>query len=275
MNDPILISIIAISLIFFSTVLGSGLVFLFKKDLTPKLRSIILGFAGGIMICVAFFGLILPAIDQSKINPAYNGWSYVPPVVGFILGGLLLFALDKIIPHFHKMTNTEEGLPSRAVSQNIRFFLAVTIHNIPEGLSVGFACGLAIALARDPLTDPIVVTGAIASALSLAIGISVQNIPEGAAISIPMFGDGMKKWIAFLFGAFSGIVEPLFAIAALFLAQLVVVTPWLLAMAAGAMLYVTLDEIMPEARGNGYSHHSMWSFMIGFILMMIMEVALG
>ena len=274
MDNPILISIIAISIIFLSTVLGSALVFFFKKDLTPKLRSVILGFAGGIMISVAFFGLILPSISESQKH--YGDWSFLPPLAGFIFGGLLLFALDKIIPHFHKLTNTEEGLPNRAVSQNIRFFLAVTIHNIPEGLSVGFACGLAIALARDPsVTDPAIVTGAIASALSLAIGISIQNIPEGAAISIPMFGDGMKKWKAFLFGAFSGIVEPIFAIAALFLAQLAVITPWLLALAAGAMLYVTLDEIMPEARQNGYSHYSMWSFMVGFALMMIMEVTLG
>lgn len=268
MHDPILISIIAISLIFVSTTLGAGLVFIFKKDLTPKIRSIILGFAGGIMISVAFFGLILPAISES--HKYYADWAFLPPLAGFIFGGLLLFALDKIIPHFHKLTNTEEGLPNRAISQNIRFFLAVTIHNIPEGLSVGFACGLAIALRADP----VLAATASASALSLAIGISVQNIPEGAAISIPMFGDGMKKWQAFLFGAFSGLVEPIFAIAALFLAQLVVVTPWLLALAAGAMLYVTLDEIMPEARQNGYSHYSMWSFMIGFVLMMAMEVAI-
>lgn len=268
MQDPILISIIAISLIFVSTTLGAGLVFFFKKDLTPKIRSIILGFAGGIMISVAFFGLILPAISES--HKYYADWAFLPPLAGFIFGGLLLFALDKIIPHFHKLTNTEEGLPNRAISQNIRFFLAVTIHNIPEGLSVGFACGLAIALRADP----VLAAAASASALSLAIGISVQNIPEGAAISIPMFGDGMKKWKAFLFGAFSGLVEPIFAIVALFLAQLVVVTPWLLALSAGAMLYVTLDEIMPEARQNGYSHYSMWSFMIGFVLMMAMEVAI-
>lgn len=268
MHDPILISIIAISLIFVSTILGAGLVFFFKKDLTPKIRSIILGFAGGIMISVAFFGLILPSISES--HKYYADWAFLPPLAGFIFGGLLLFALDKIIPHFHKLTNTEEGLPNRAISQNIRFFLAVTIHNIPEGLSVGFACGLAIALRADP----VLAAAASASALSLAIGISVQNIPEGAAISIPMFGDGMKKWKAFLFGAFSGLVEPIFAIVALFLAQLVVVTPWLLALAAGAMLYVTLDEIMPEARQNGYSHYSMWSFMIGFVLMMAMEVAI-
>ena len=160
---------------------------------------------------------------QKAIN-YYADWAFLPPLAGFIFGGLLLFALDKIIPHFHKLTNTEEGLPNRAISQNIRFFLAVTIHNIPEGLSVGFACGLAIALRADPV---------LAAAASASAPITcyryfcTKHSPEGAAISIPMFGDGMKKWKAFLFGAFSGLVEPIFAIAALFLAQLVVVTPWL------------------------------------------------
>jgi len=271
MKDPILISIISICMIFLATTLGSALVFFFKKTYSFKIKSIILGFAGGIMVSVAFFGLILPSIQQSQAIRIYSNWQFIPPLVGFLFGGLLLYALDKLIPHFHEFTDTEEGLPNRAVSQNIRFFLAVAIHNIPEGLSVGFACGLAIALRADP----VLAAAASASALSLAIGISVQNIPEGAAVSIPMFGDGMKKGKAFLFGAFSGIVEPIFAVIAIFLAQLTIITPWLLAFGAGAMLYVTLDEIMPKARQNGYSHYSMWSFMIGFALMMILEVSLG
>ena len=269
MSYPILISIIAISMIFLATTAGSAFVFFFRKSLSKKVKSLILGFAGGIMVAAAVFGLIIPSIEQSQTSNIYANWSYIPPVIGFLLGGVLLFALDKLVPHFHKLTNTEEGLSTRALSQNFRFFLAVTIHNIPEGLSVGFACGLALALRNDAAT------AAAASALSLAIGIAIQNIPEGAAVSIPMYGDGMKKGKAFLFGTASGIVEPIFAIAGLFLAQLALITPWLLAFAAGAMIYVTLDEIIPESREHGFTHYSMWAFMIGFTIMMLLEIIFG
>lgn len=263
-----LIALISICVIFLATMLGSAFVFLFRKNLSARIKTLILGFAGGIMIAAAFFGLIIPAIEECENNSSYNGWAFIPPVIGFILGGLLLYALDKIIPHFHKLQDREEGRKTE-LSQNIRFFLAVTIHNIPEGLAVGFACGLAISLGGDAgLT-------AAFSALSLAIGIAIQNIPEGAAISVPMYGDGMSKKKAFTFGMLSGVVEPIFAVIAIFLSQLSIITPWLLAFAAGAMIYVTLDEIMPESRENGFTHSAMWSFMIGFAIMMILEMTLG
>ncbi len=268
MTYPVLISIISISIIFIATLLGSAFVFFFKGSISPRMRTIILGFAGGIMVSASFFGLIMPSIEQSQSISAYSGWEFVPPIVGFILGCFVLYLLDKLVPHFHKLSNTEEGLGSRSLSANSKFFLAVTIHNIPEGLSVGFACGIALALSGDAATT------AAAAALSLAIGIAIQNVPEGAAVSIPMHSDGMSKGKSFLFGAFSGIVEPLAAIIGLFLAQLSIISPWLLAFAAGAMIYVTLDEIIPESRETGFTHTAMFSFIAGFVIMMALEIIL-
>jgi zinc transporter, ZIP family len=268
MSRSDLITIISIVLIFLSTTLGASFVFFFRKDLSPKMKSIILGFAGGIMISAAFFGLILPSIEESKSINIYDGWNFLPPVIGFILGGVMLYLLDKLIPHFHKMQNVEEGMKSKRISENFKFFLAVTIHNIPEGLSVGFACGLAMIL-KDEAS-----IAASSAALSLAIGISIQNIPEGAAVSVPLYGDGMKRTRAFLFGGFSGIVEPIFAIIGLFLAQLSILVPWLLSFAAGAMIYVTLDELIPESREHGFNHLSMFAFFVGFVIMMVLEIIL-
>lgn len=258
--NAIVTSIISISIIFLATTLGSAFAFFFKKDFGPKTNNVILGFAGGIMISASIFGLILPSISESK--NLYPDFSYLPPILGFLAGGLLLYLMDKLIPHFHRSSGVEEGKES-SLGKNFKFFLAVTIHNIPEGLSVGFACGMAL---KGGTTD------LIYGALSLAIGIAIQNVPEGAAVSIPMLGDGETKGKAFLFGTLSGIVEPIFAIAGLFLAQLSFITPWLLAFAAGAMFYVTLDEILPESRKEHYEHYGLWSFMIGFAVMMLLEL---
>ncbi|MFA6861880.1 MAG: ZIP family metal transporter [Bacilli bacterium] len=261
-----IISIISISIIFLATTLGSAFVFFFKKGFGTKVNDFVLGFAGGIMIAASFFGLILPSINQSKTIDVYQGRNFVPPIVGFIVGGLLLWGMDKLIPHTHLSNNVDEGRGHQNTPRNLKFFLAVTIHNIPEGLSVGFACGLALASKDNQM--------ALAySALSLAIGIAIQNIPEGAAVSVPLFGEGETKGKSFLFGTLSGVVEPIFAIAGLFLAQLSIITPWLLAVAAGAMFYVTLDEIMPEARKTADAHIGIWSFMIGFVIMMALELA--
>ena len=270
LSDPLFVSILSLSLIFLATMLGSSFVFFFKKAMGPKVKAMVLGFAGGIMIAASFFGLLIPSVNQSKVSDIYSNIAYLPPTIGFLLGAAMLFGLDKIVPHFHKLQNVEEG-PSnrRALSQNLRFFLAVTMHNIPEGLAVGFACGLA--LNHRGQAD---IASLCFAAFSLALGIAIQNVPEGAAVSLPMYSDGMKKGHAFLFGAASGIVEPIFGIIALFLAQLSVVTPWLLAFAAGAMIYVTLDEILPEAREDHFDHFAMWSFVIGFTLMMVLEIVL-
>lgn len=258
--DLTMLSVLSLAMIFAATTLGSAAVLLFRKGLSDRTNVMVLGFAGGIMIAASFFGLIQPSIDQSK---ALYDWFYaVPPVAGFILGGVMLWVMDRTIPHIHRSTGVEEG-PSSMMSRNRKFFLAVTIHNIPEGLAVGFALGLAIGQANEALGY---------AALSLAAGIAIQNFPEGAAVSVPLYGDGEGRWRSFLFGTMSGLVEPVFGIIGIMLAQLSAITPWLLAFAAGAMIYVTLDEILPESRKEGLEHHSLWAFMTGFALMMILEM---
>ena len=260
--NPVIASIVALSLIFGATVLGSSFVFFFRRSLTPKMNNLILGFAGGIMVSASIFGLILPSIDESKtLFPEY---AWLAPILGFILGCLFLWLLDKIVPHFHENTGVEEGLKI-SLNKNLKFLLAVTIHNIPEGLAVGFACGLALRGGDAAL---------IGAALSLAIGIAIQNVPEGAAVSIPMYSDGMSRGKAFLYGSASGFVEPLFGVIGLFLAQLSIITPWLLAFAAGAMIYVTLDEILPDSRKEGFEHYGLWAFIAGFVIMMALELLL-
>ncbi len=263
------LTIISIVIIFAATTLGSAFVFFFKKGFGTKANDFVLGFAGGIMLASSFFGLILPSITESQTMDVYSKWSYIPPIVGFLLGGLVLWGTDKLIPHTHLSNDVSEGMGGKNLSKNTRFFFAVTIHNIPEGLSVGLGCGLGLAAAK---TDSTNLTLAF-SALSLAIGIAIQNIPEGAAVSIPMFGAGEKKSRAFLFGTASGAVEPVFAIVGLFLAQIEVISPWLLSFASGAMIYVTLDELIPDSRQTQDAHIGIWSFMIGFVVMMALELA--
>lgn len=260
--NPVFASVFSLSLIFLATTLGSAFVFFFKRGFSIKTNNLILGFASGVMISASIFGLLLPSIDQSK--ELFPNVFFLPPLLGFLLGSFFLYLLDKIVPHFHKNTGVEEGTKS-FLSKNGKFFLAVTIHNIPEGLSVGFACGLALLSKENSL---------VMSCLSLAIGIAIQNIPEGAAVSIPMFSDGMSKKKSFLFGMASGSVEPIFGLIGLFLAQLSYVTPWLLAFACGAMFYVTLDELLPESRKGGYEHYGLWAFLFGFLLMMALELLL-
>lgn len=262
--NAITVSILSLSMIFLATTLGSSFVFFFRRSLSDKMNNVILGFASGIMIAASFFGLILPSIEESKAY--YPNFSFVAPIVGFVLGGILLFALDKIVPHIHQNSGVEEGTKT-AWNKNLKFFLAVTMHNIPEGLAVGFACGLALKAGENQ-------ANLILSALSLAIGIAIQNIPEGAAVSIPMFSNGMSKTKSFLFGSASGVVEPLFGTIGLFLAQLSFVSPWLLALAAGAMIYVTLDELLPDARKGGHEHYGLMAFMVGFVIMMALEIVL-
>lgn len=222
-----------------------------------------MGFASGVMIAAGFLGLLVPSIEEAT---TYGDFAVFPVVIGFLLGGLLLFGLDKLIPHIHINTSEEEGGKTKKVSRQIKFFLAVTIHNIPEGMAVGFALGLAYSLNDNT---------ALFAALSLSIGLALQNIPEGAAISVPMLKEGISKPKAFFYGFFSGIVEPIFAIVGLLLAaNLTFLLPWLLAFSAGAMIYVTVDELIPSMRENGHVHLGIWAFMIGFAVMMILELTL-
>ena len=261
--SAILVSIISCLILFLSTAIGASLVFVFRKNLSPKVSNAILGFASGIMIAAGIFGLLIPAIEEAEaIYPTY---AFIPVVIGFILGGIFLNILDHVIPHFHKDRDEDEG-PKINLTKQIKFFLAVLIHNIPEGLAVGFACGLALTTNDQTL---------ILSALSLAIGISIQNLPEGTAVAIPLYEEGMKKEKAFLYGTISGIVEPLFAIIGIFIAtHIALLLPWLLAFSAGAMIYVTVDELLPAARKEGHEHFGLWAFMLGFIIMLLLELLL-
>ena len=192
--------------------------------------------------------------------------SFIPAAVGFILGGLFLVLIDKLVPHIHGGTNQEEGLPNH-LNKPIKLFLAVTIHNIPEGLAVGFAFGAAAALGEH---------GAFVSALGLAIGMAIQNFPEGAAISLPMKAATDSKGKAFLYGMGSGAVEPVFAVIGYFMAAyLTSAQPWLLAFAAGAMIFVVIEDLIPDAHLSEHSHLGTWGAMLGFVVMMTLDVALG
>lgn len=281
MNEYIA-TIIAVGVIFLATVIGALGVFFIKKKISEKANNAIMGFASGVMIAAAFFGLLMPAIDNMNTLNAYANWGFgkiVPIVGGFILGGLLLFSLDRIIPHTHVASGDrrhEEGPVTRKVKKSTKFFLAVTLHNIPEGLAVGFACGL-IFQGINSGASPAELTGMMMSAIGLGIGIAIQNIPEGFAVAVPLVQEeGFSKKKAFLFGVLSGIVEPVFAIIAIFLAQSIDwLMPWLLAFAAGAMFYAVIEDLMPDFQKSEDSHYGIWSFMIGFAIMMVLEVILG
>ena len=263
---PLTTTIISILLITLSTALGSSFVFFFKKNFSPRVGSIVMGFASGIMLSVSIFGLLLPAMEDAKVY--YGNLDFLPVIIGFILGCLALYILDKIIPHLHQNNESlEEGYKTNKISKRTKFFLAVTMHNIPEGIAVGLALSMAFTNNTDPY---------ILSALSLAIAISIQNTPEGAAVSIPMLEDGISKPKSFLYGFVSGLVEPIFAVITLLIAQFLPVSimAWLLAFSAGAMIYVTVEELIPDIKIDDKYHFGMWAFIVGFIMMMALELLL-
>ena len=254
-------AIIGIAIIFLCTTIGSLFVFFFrKKEISEKLNRIFIGFAAGVMFSASFFSLIKPALETEA--------SYIPIwlIVGIsvILGAGFLWLIDKIVPHFHVSENKDEGLPSKGLSKNSKMFLAVTIHNVPEGLSVGIAFGVALAnLGNHSL---------LIGALLLAIGIGIQNIPEGAVVALPIKAETGSSLKAFLFGVGSGAVEPVSAVLGLFLAmQIQAIMPWALAFAAGCMIYVVAEEMIPEMKGEGHDHFGAWAFICGFVIMMVLD----
>lgn len=260
------ISIISLVLIALSTTIGSALVFFFKHNFSKRVSSIVMGLASGIMLSVSIFGLLLPAMEDGALY--YGNLDFLPVIIGFIIGCLVLYLLDKIVPHLHQNDeNLSEGYRTQKLTKRTKFFLAVTMHNIPEGIAVG----LAIAMAFTYNTEPYIL-----SALSLAIAISIQNLPEGAAVSIPMLQDGVSKKKSFLYGFVSGLVEPIFAILTILIAQIlpIEIMPWLLAFSAGAMIYVTVEELIPDIKIEDKYHFGMWSFIIGFLIMMALELLL-
>ncbi|MDR1406244.1 MAG: ZIP family metal transporter [Prevotellaceae bacterium] len=250
--------------IFLMTCLGAAMVFFFRRRTARVMQTLFLGFAAGVMIAAAVFGLLSPAIDEAEAL-GQTGW--LPAAGGCVLGALFLFGLDRLIPHLHPATNTQEGLSS-SMKRTTLLVSAVTLHNIPEGMAVGLSFALAAQHGGD--------AAMYASAVALALGIGIQNFPEGAAISLPLRQEGMKAGRAFLLGCMSGIVEPVFGLAMVLLAGFIAPwMPWLLAFAAGAMLYVVVEELIPEAHLGEHSNAGTLSVMAGFVLMMILDVALG
>ena len=247
---------------FAGTSLGAACVLFMKHDLRDSTQKILQGFASGVMIAASVWSLIMPALEQSEYLGA---WRWLPCTVGFALGiGFLLF-LDSTVPHMH-LDNSVEGTKS-SLSKTMMMVLAVTMHNIPEGMAVGVV--YAGWLAGN--------TGiSAAAALSLSLGIAIQNFPEGAIISMPLHGQGEKKWRAFIYGVLSGIVEPLFGFLTIMALNLVVpVLPYLLAFAAGAMMYVVVEELIPEMSSGSHSNIGTISYAAGFLTMMILDVMLG
>ncbi len=244
------------------TMLGSAFVFFMKNEMAPRLQKSLLGFASGVMFAAAVWSLLIPAIEMRE---EAGNWSVMPAAVGFLLGIGFLLLIDELTPHLHLGTNQPEG-PRSHLSRTAMLALAVTIHNLPEGMAVGVV--FAGAEEQTGIT--------LASALAVSLGIAIQNVPEGAIISMPMRAAGNSRWRSFLIGSLSGVVEPLGALAVVLLASVMVpVLPYMLAFAAGAMMYVVVEELIPEASEGEHSNLSTIGFGVGFVLMMVLDVVLG
>ena len=250
---------------FLGTTLGSGCVFFMKRGMNDTVQRVLLGFAAGVMIAAGVWSLLIPAMDMSE---SMGRLAFLPALIGFILGIAFLFLLDKITPHLHAMAETPEGPKSTVnkISRTMMLVFAVTLHNIPEGMAVGVV--FASFLNSGGLSG--------ADALALAIGIAIQNFPEGAIISMPLRTEGNGKFKSFLYGTLSGAVEPLAAIITILLTSLVLpFLPYLLSFAAGAMVYVVIEELIPEATRDEKTDVCTIGFAFGFALMMVLDVALA
>lgn len=248
---------------FAGTTLGAAMVFFLKNEMSAELQKILLGFASGVMIAASVWSLLIPSIDQVE---AEGGIAWMPAAVGFMAGIAFLLLLDSLIPHLHQDAEEAEGLPVK-IQKNTMLFLAVTIHNIPEGMAVGVV--FAGMLSGDADIS-------VAAAFALAVGIAIQNFPEGAIVSMPMRSQGHSCMKAFLYGAGSGVVEPAAAFLTVALTGIMVpILPYLLAFAAGAMVYVVVEELIPELQNGGHSNIGIIGLAVGFVLMMILDVALG
>jgi ZIP family zinc transporter len=262
MSD-ILKTVVGILIPLIGTTLGAGFVFFLRGEIKPFVQKLLLGFASGVMIAASVWSLIIPAISMAE---AQGVTPWVPAASGFLLGIFFLLALDSLIPHLHMNTDKPEGRKS-GLGKSAMLVLAVTLHNLPEGMAVGVV--FAGALAGTPgLT--------VAAAMTLAIGIALQNIPEGAVISAPLVGQGMKRRRAFSLGLLSGVVEPVGAVLTLLLTQVISpVLPYILSFAAGAMIYVVVEELIPEAQSGSHSNIGTIGAALGFVIMMVLDVAMG
>ncbi len=262
--NPILLALIATLFTWFLTALGAGMVFFFKK-IEKKVLNSMLGFASGVMIAASFWSLLNPAIEMSEGGSTP---SWVPAVVGFLAGGAFLLLVDKLLPHLHMglPRDKAEGI-STSWKRSVLLVLAITLHNIPEGLAVGVAFG---ALANNP--DP----GMLAGAVALAMGIGLQNFPEGAAVSIPLRREGFSRLKAFNYGQLSGVVEPIAGVLGAYLVlTMEPLLPYALSFAAGAMIFVVVEELIPESQIGNETDLSTVGAILGFATMMLLDVALG
>ncbi len=248
---------------FLGTTLGAATVFLMKNKMNATVEKLLLGFASGVMIAASVWSLLIPSIDMAE---SQNIISWIPASVGFLLGILFLLVLDSIVPHLHLHSDKPEGIKAK-IKKTTMLVFAVTLHNIPEGMAVGVTFAGAL-IGNAGIT--------MAGAFALAIGIAIQNFPEGAIISMPLKSEGTLKFKAFIYGTLSGIVEPIGAIITILLTNAVVpILPYLLSFAAGAMIYVVVEELIPEAQSGEHSNIATIEVAIGFVIMMILDVALG
>ena len=248
---------------FFGTTLGAGFVFLLKDHIKPWINTVLAGFASGVMMAASVWSLLIPAIEMSD---SMGKFSFLPAAVGFAAGIVFLLCMDKVVPHIHIESGQQEGMKAKLTKTTMLIF-AVALHNLPEGMAVGIVfAGLRTGMSEVTL----------AGAMALAFGIALQNIPEGAIISLPLKGEGMSKPKAFFYATLSGVVEPIGALIMISLTSIMKpILPYTLAFAAGAMVYVIIEELVPESATSGHSDKGTLGFMAGFIIMMILDVALG
>lgn len=255
--------LIGIFIPFVGTALGAACVFFMKDAMNQNIQKALLGFASGVMVAASVWSLLIPAIEMSEDKGQF---AFLPAAIGFVLGILFLLGMDHLIPHLHMDSDVPEGMPSK-LKKTTMMVLAVTLHNIPEGMAVGVVFAGAIT-GEEGVT--------LAGALTLALGIAIQNFPEGAIVSMPLVAEGNSRGKAYLYGMLSGIVEPIAAGITIVLLGLVTpMLPYLLAFAAGAMIYVVVEELLPEASTGEHTNISTIGFATGFLIMMILDVALG
>ncbi len=255
--------LIGIMIPFVGTVLGSACVFFLKNEMKPLLQKSLLGFASGVMIAASVWSLLIPSMNMSE---GMGKFAFIPAAVGFLMGIFFLLVMDKMIPHMHLDCDEPEG-PKCALAKSTMLIFAVALHNLPEGMAVGVVfAGMLEGNAGISL----------AGAFALSIGIAIQNFPEGAIISMPLKGTGISRRQAFMMGALSGVVEPIGAAVTILLARYIEpILPYFLSFAAGAMVYVVVEELIPESAEGDHSNIGTIGFAIGFVIMMILDVALG
>ena len=258
-------TIAGVSIPFVGTTLGAAMVFFMKDKIHPLLQKALLGFSSGVMMAASVWSLLIPAMDLST-ERGMGKFSFLPAISGLLIGILLLLLFDRLIPHLHLNQTQPEG-PKSSLQKTTMMILAVAIHNLPEGMAVG-AVFAGLKNAGTEVT--------LASAFALSVGIAIQNFPEGAIISMPLKSEGISRRKSFLYGTLSGLVEPFGAIAVILLSDfLIPLLPYLLSFAAGAMIYVIVEEIIPEASEGTHSNIATIGFAVGFCVMMILDVALG